>query len=124
MSDKTEIVLPDKAEDLGYLSLPPDLHDHGSIYRAETFAEKFKRKTKENPVVPFGLALTTFALTYGLVQLKTGNTKMSQKMMRMRIAAQGFTVFALMGGVAYDAHKRRQARKLATYAASSQDFPK
>ena len=53
--------------------------------------------------VSAGLAATIGALSYGLWQLKTGDRVMSQKMMRLRVAAQGFTVAALLGGVAYQA---------------------
>jgi hypothetical protein len=71
----------------------------------ETFGDKFVRKTKENPLVPIGLAATITALSYGLWQMKTGDRAMSQKMMRMRIYAQSFTVFALIGGILYQAKK-------------------
>lgn len=56
-----------------------------------------------NFLVSVGLAATIGALSYGLWQLKTGDRVMSQKMMRLRVAAQAFTVAALLGGVAYQA---------------------
>lgn len=46
-----------------------------------------------------GCLATTAALTTGLYNFRTGNRKMSQIMMRTRIAAQGFTVIALIVGV-------------------------
>lgn len=46
-----------------------------------------------------GCLATTAALTAGLYNFRTGNRKMSQLMMRSRIAAQGFTVMALVVGV-------------------------
>ena len=51
-----------------------------------------------------------FALTYGIWQMKTGDRAMSQKMMRLRVAAQGFTVVALLGGVFYSAHQAKKKR--------------
>ncbi|KAK7500693.1 hypothetical protein BaRGS_00007937 [Batillaria attramentaria] len=83
-------------EDFTYLPPP-----RPPMYREEGVKEKFIRKTKENPFVPIGVAVTTFALTFGLIQMKTGNKRMSQKMMRLRIAGQGFTVMAVLMGVAY-----------------------
>jgi hypothetical protein len=46
-----------------------------------------------------GCAATGLVLSFGLVSFYRRNTKMSQTMMRARIAAQGFTVFALVLGV-------------------------
>ena len=55
-----------------------------------------------------GLGVTIGALTYGLYQMKTGNRRMSQKMMRLRVFAQGFTVFALLGGVLYQSNTKKK----------------
>lgn len=55
-----------------------------------------------------GVLVTTFALSYGLWQMKTGNRQLSQKMMRLRIVGQGFTVFAVLAGVAYGTAKKAQ----------------
>ena len=65
----------------------------------ETIGDKFARKTRENPFVPIGCGLTAGALIYGLWSLKSGQKKMSQTMMRVRIGAQGFTVLALLVGI-------------------------
>jgi hypothetical protein len=88
-------------EAFGYLEMPRD-----GFSTPETFREKFVRKTKENPLVPMGLVATVTALSYGLWQMKTGDRAMSQKMMRMRIYAQSFTVFALLAGIVYQSKKR------------------
>eukprot|EP00745_Piridium_sociabile_P016121 TRINITY_DN23952_c2_g2_i1.p1 TRINITY_DN23952_c2_g2~~TRINITY_DN23952_c2_g2_i1.p1 ORF type:complete len:118 (-),score=26.79 TRINITY_DN23952_c2_g2_i1:658-984(-) len=85
-------------EDFSYL--PPHREN---MYKEEGLKEKFVRKTKENPFVPIGVLVTTFALSYGLWQMKTGNKRMSQNMMRLRIFGQGFTVVAVLAGVAYGA---------------------
>lgn len=52
-----------------------------------------------------GCLATTAALTYGLYSFRKGERKMSQYMMRTRIAAQGFTVMALVIGLAMSASK-------------------
>lgn len=46
-----------------------------------------------------GCLLTAGVLSYGLWSFRKGNREMSQYMMRARIAAQGFTVAALIVGV-------------------------
>ena len=42
--------------------------------------------------------------------MRTGNREMSQKMMRLRIGAQGFTVAALVLGVAYSSYSDRKKK--------------
>lgn len=53
--------------------------------------------------------MTIGALSYGLYQMKTGDRAMSQKMMRLRVYAQGFTVLALLGGIVYQAKKKKSS---------------
>ncbi|XP_006631992.1 HIG1 domain family member 2A, mitochondrial [Lepisosteus oculatus] len=76
--------------------------------REEGFKAKFIRKTKENPFVPIGCLGTAGALTYGLIAFKRGKTRQSQLLMRTRIFAQGFTVVAILVGVAATALKSRK----------------
>ncbi|KAF7287383.1 HIG1 domain family member 2A, mitochondrial [Rhynchophorus ferrugineus] len=64
----------------------------------ETKWQKLIRKSSENPFVPIGSAATTAALCYGVYNWRMGRRKMSQYMMRTRVAAQGFTVCALVVG--------------------------
>lgn len=47
-----------------------------------------------------GCLATLGALTYGLWSFRKGDRKMSQYMMRTRIMAQGFTITALIVGIA------------------------
>ncbi|XP_028574252.1 HIG1 domain family member 2A, mitochondrial [Podarcis muralis] len=65
----------------------------------EGFGDKFRRKTRENPLVPIGCLGTAGVLAYGLICFKKGNTLQSQRMMRARVLAQGFTVAAILVGV-------------------------
>ncbi|XP_031842485.1 HIG1 domain family member 2A, mitochondrial [Nomia melanderi] len=64
----------------------------------ETFLEKAKRKTKENPLVPIGTLATISALSYGLYSFSKGDRVMSQYMMRARVGAQAFTICCMVGG--------------------------
>ncbi|KAM6151012.1 HIG1 domain family member 2A, mitochondrial [Erethizon dorsatum] len=73
----------------------------------EGFKEKFLRKTRENPMVPIGCLGTAAALTYGLYCFHRGQSQRSQLMMRTRIAAQGFTIAAILLGLAASAMKSR-----------------
>ncbi|XP_046838815.1 HIG1 domain family member 2A, mitochondrial [Vespa crabro] len=66
---------------------------------AETPKEKLFRKVRENPFVPLGTLATVSALTYGLYNFSIGNTKLSQYMMRTRVAAQAFTFIAIITGL-------------------------
>jgi len=83
-------------EDLEWISsLRRDVNEH-----QETAKEKFTRKLKANPLVPIGCLLTAGALSVGLWSFKSGKAGTSQRMMRLRVLAQGFTVAALIGGMA------------------------
>ena len=68
----------------------------GKAYN-ETDKAKWDRKMANNPWVPIGTAVTTGILVMGLVSFATKRTKYSQLLMRARVAAQGFTIFALIG---------------------------
>ncbi|XP_043113765.1 HIG1 domain family member 2A, mitochondrial [Puntigrus tetrazona] len=92
------------------LSQPPVIEGFTPLPRAkeENFKEKFIRKTKENPLVPIGCLGTAGALVYGLSAFRQGKTRQSQLLMRARIFAQGFTVVAIIVGVAVTALKPKQ----------------
>ncbi|XP_003404940.1 HIG1 domain family member 2A, mitochondrial [Loxodonta africana] len=90
-------------------SQPPVIEGFSStVYGdSESFKEKFLRKTCENPLVPLGCLGTAAALTYGLYCFHRGQSHRSQLMMRTRILAQGFTVAAVLVGMAVSAMKPR-----------------
>ncbi|KAL2077618.1 hypothetical protein ACEWY4_027122 [Coilia grayii] len=92
------------------ISKPPVIEGFAPLPRQkeEGFKDKFIRKTKENPFVPLGCLGTAGALIYGLRAFKMGKTRHSQLSMRARIFAQGFTVVAIIVGVASSALKPRQ----------------
>ncbi|XP_045134874.1 HIG1 domain family member 2A, mitochondrial-like isoform X2 [Portunus trituberculatus] len=85
--------------ELDWITLKNDLNTQ-QIQKVETSTSKFYRKFQENPFVPIGCGLTTMALVYGLYSFSTGKRGRSQSMMRLRVVAQGFTVAALMMGIA------------------------
>ncbi|NWI17087.1 HIG2A protein, partial [Crypturellus soui] len=87
---------------------PPPLPELVPVFRDESFSDKFVRKTRENPLVPLGCLCTAAVLVWGLVSFKRGNVRRSQLLMRARVAAQGFTVVALLGGMALAAARPRQ----------------
>eukprot|EP00938_MAST-03A_sp_MAST-3A-sp1_P004730 g4730.t1 len=65
----------------------------------ETAGEKFWRKFKMEPFIPIGCVATVGILCAGLANFrKGGSASMSQRMMRMRVIAQGFTVAAFVAG--------------------------
>lgn len=80
------------------------VHGYGET-KLETFKEKTKRKFYENPLVPIGCAATAGVLTMGLVSMVRGNNRRSQVMMRMRVAAQGLTVVAMVVGALFATNK-------------------
>jgi len=92
-------------EQFAYLDMPKELEGISSIGEEQRFLDKFIQRTKENPFVPIGLIVTVGALSAGLSTLGTGNVKKAQNMMRLRVAAQGFTVLAMLGGMYYHSFK-------------------
>lgn len=56
--------------------------------------------------VVLGALATVGALTYGLWCFRQGRGRDSQTMMRARIAAQGFTMIAVLAGLALGVSKR------------------
>ena len=64
----------------------------------ESALEKFIRKSTAEPLVPIGAAVTIGFLVRGLKAFHAGQSNTSQMMMRGRIAAQAFTVGALILG--------------------------
>jgi len=52
-----------------------------------------------------GLAATVVILVNGIWQMRKGDPVKSQRMMRLRVLAQGVTVLALVGGVMLSTRK-------------------
>jgi hypothetical protein len=79
-----------------------------SIPVDETFSEKIIRKTRDEPFVPIGAAVTTYFLFSGLRAFHQGKQATAQKLMRGRVAAQAFTVIAMAYGayIGFKPHDR------------------
>ncbi|XP_077294971.1 HIG1 domain family member 1A, mitochondrial [Arctopsyche grandis] len=86
------VVVPN-AEELEWVTIKSQLE---AAHQNESL---LMRRFKENPFVPIGCIFTACVLTYGIYSFSKGRSKMSQKMMRLRIVAQGATLVALVGGV-------------------------
>jgi len=72
-----------------------------SINEKEAFFAKLVRKCSAEPLVPMGALLTVGCLTAGLRAFHKGQAATSQKLMRGRVLAQGFTVVVMLAGAAY-----------------------
>ncbi|KAI8967443.1 hypoxia induced protein conserved region-domain-containing protein, partial [Mycotypha africana] len=75
---------------------------------SETPLQKLKAKFQEEPLVPAGAALTTFALVAAAYGVKKGNRAFTNNMFRLRVGAQAFTVLAMVGGSVYFQYKKNQ----------------
>uniref|UniRef100_A0A8D8UV04 HIG1 domain family member 2A, mitochondrial n=1 Tax=Cacopsylla melanoneura TaxID=428564 RepID=A0A8D8UV04_9HEMI len=93
-------------DQLDWLALEKKIDTGYQNFQEESGSQKFVRKFKENPLVPIGCMATASALVVGLYSMKTGDRKLSQMMMRMRVLAQGFTVTCIAGGLIYTAYQR------------------
>ncbi|GAA5997807.1 HIG1 domain-containing protein [Rhodotorula paludigena] len=81
--------------------------------------DKLTRKFKEEPLVPLGCAATVAALLGASSALQKGNRNQFNKYLRLRVAAQGVTIIAALGGSLYYQSQRREERK-AVEAAKAQ----
>ncbi|PON28422.1 altered inheritance-mitochondria protein 31, mitochondrial [Trichoderma gamsii] len=92
----------------------PSSFDDEEAYNEKPM-HKIKRKLKEEPLVPLGIGLTVFAFVNAYRALRKGDSRQANKMFRARIAAQGFTVVAMVAGSMYyskDREKTKELRKL------------
>lgn len=74
--------------------------------------KKVLRRLKEEPLVPIGCILTIAAFTNAYRAMKRGDHHGVQRMFRARIAAQAFTVVAMVAGGAYYAEDRNKQKEL------------
>jgi uncharacterized ParB-like nuclease family protein len=101
-----------------YCNFAP-LHAPGQSSRAHCFSEENKpalrkitdRLIKE-PLVPLGCALTVAAFTNAYIAMRKGDHARVQRMFRARVAAQAFTVIAMVAGGWYFADERHRQREL------------
>ncbi|KID70530.1 mitochondrial hypoxia responsive domain-containing protein, partial [Metarhizium hybridum] len=94
--------------------LPSSFDDNEEFFN-ERPMQKVVRKLKEEPLVPLGVGLTVFAFVNAYRALRRGDSRQANKMFRARVAAQGFTVIAMVAGSMYysqDRQKTKELRKL------------
>ena len=72
-----------------------------AMQEKESFVEKLVRKTTAEPLVPIGAVATLACLGAGLRAFHKGQAATSQRLMRGRVLAQGFTVVVMLAGAAY-----------------------
>jgi hypothetical protein len=98
----------------GTAPLPSSFDDDAEYYEESRLA-KLGRRLKEEPLIPFGCALTVWALIGASKSIRARDSNTANKMFRRRIYAQGFTIAAMLVGSIYwksDREKRKEWEKL------------
>lgn len=93
----------------------PSSFDDDVDYYNENRLQKFTRRLKEEPLIPFGIAITCWALYNAQQSMRTGNSVKTNRFFRYRLYAQSFTLVAMIGGSLYyksDRLKRGEYVKL------------
>lgn len=97
---QSKIMLRNKHLDAA-LDGAPDLNDGTPSFDVTYGSEGSKfEKFKKNPLVPIGAVTTAGILIAGLLSFRSGNTRLSQQLMRARVIAQGATLGVLSLSVA------------------------
>uniref|UniRef100_A0A7S2A7B6 HIG1 domain-containing protein n=1 Tax=Trieres chinensis TaxID=1514140 RepID=A0A7S2A7B6_TRICV len=100
---KTEGPIPSEG---GTVQLVPDdteIPPMPRMQKVETFEEKLYRKFTSEPLVPLGCAVTAYFLGSGIKSFYNRDAARSQKMMRLRVAAQMSTIAIFVGYAGFDA---------------------
>ncbi|KAK1713418.1 hypothetical protein CaCOL14_009360 [Colletotrichum acutatum] len=93
----------------------PSSFDENNEFYDERVLHKAFRKLKEEPLIPLGCGLTVFAFVNAWRATRRGDARQANKMFRARVAAQGFTVFAMLAGSMYynkDRERTAELRKI------------
>ena len=97
-----EYIIKSKTSTPAYLPPPANVDEHLSYYdeiiQKESKMQKLKQLSKKNPFVPIGCVITGAVLLNGLMAMRKNDKVKSQRMMRYRVAAQGMTLIAVIGG--------------------------
>ncbi|EFQ31832.1 hypothetical protein CGRA01v4_12992 [Colletotrichum graminicola] len=93
----------------------PSSFDENNEFYDERVLHKVFRKLREEPLVPLGCGLTVFAFVSAWRAIRRGDSVQANKMFRARVAAQGFTVLAMLAGSMYynkDRERTAELRKI------------
>ncbi|KXH65996.1 hypothetical protein CSAL01_02136 [Colletotrichum salicis] len=93
----------------------PSSFDENNEFYDERVLHKAFRKLREEPLIPLGCGLTVFAFVNAWRATRRGDAKQANRMFRARVAAQGFTVFAMVAGSMYynkDRERTAELRKI------------
>ncbi|GKT64994.1 mitochondrial hypoxia responsive domain-containing protein [Colletotrichum tofieldiae] len=93
----------------------PSSFDENNEFYDERVLHKAFRKLREEPLIPLGCGLTVFAFVSAWRAIRRGDSAQANKMFRARVAAQGFTVFAMVAGSMYynkDRERTAELRKI------------
>ncbi|WYZ43929.1 hypothetical protein EsH8_VII_000365 [Colletotrichum jinshuiense] len=94
--------------------MPSSFDENNEFYDERIFHKVF-RKLREEPLVPLGCGLTVFAFVSAWRAIRRGDSAQANKMFRARVAAQGFTVLAMLAGSIYynkDRERTAELRKI------------
>jgi hypothetical protein len=73
--------------------------------------QRITSRLVKEPLIPIGCALTVAAFTNAYIAMRKGDHARVQRMFRARVAAQAFTVVAMVAGGYYFADERHRARE-------------
>ena len=85
---------------MGDKPLPSSFDGDYDFYNENIF-KRLGRRLKEEPLIPFGMGLTCWALWNAQQSMRTGNSIKTNRFFRYRLYAQGFTLVAMIGGTLY-----------------------
>lgn len=91
--------------------LPSSFDENEDFYNESGF-QKVLRRLKQEPLVPIGCLLTVAAFTNAYRAMRKGDHAGVQRMFRARVAAQAFTVVAMVAGGLYFSSERHREREL------------
>ncbi|PYI22222.1 altered inheritance of mitochondria protein 31, mitochondrial [Aspergillus japonicus CBS 114.51] len=89
----------------------PSSFDDNPQFQEETSLQKFRRRLKQEPLIPLGCAATCYALYRAYRSMKAGDSLEMNKMFRARIYAQFFTLIAVVAGGMYYKTERQQRKE-------------
>ncbi|KAI6246832.1 Respiratory supercomplex factor 1, mitochondrial [Erysiphe necator] len=93
----------------------PSSFDGDNEFYEESRLQKLMRRLKQEPLIPLGCALTSWALFNASRSIRVGDHNRTNRMFRARIYAQGFTVAAMVAGSMYwqtDRQKQKELQKI------------